>query len=344
MIPSKYQFVTLLFLCCLKFSIQGDSLLGVNLSIDPVLSLFGNSPKPTTTTTTTTTTTEKATGVATRVDVVPQRPICGRRQVVHTGLITAGQPTKPGDWPWHVAIYRRRSSSSEQKYICGGSLLTSSRVLTACHCVVENGASIVPERLFVFLGKYNLAGGDMGSQEKGVFEIVIHPEFSHTTLKNDIAILKLSSRAKFTEYVQPICLWNRNEKKKDDIFNRSGTVVGWGFTTADTLSEQILKATMPVIDDLDCLASNPDFYSNFLSKTTYCAGFANGTSACNGDSGGGMYFSGRQPFNSNTWYLRGIVSLSVSRSDKNVCDPNQYTIFTDAAQYLDFIDSNLNVE
>lgn len=40
--------------------------------------------------------------------------------------------------------------------------------------------------------------------------------------------------------------------------------------------------------------------------------------------------------------LRGIVSLTVSRSDKNVCDPMQYVIFTDAAKYLDWINEQIS--
>lgn len=61
-----------------------------------------------------------------------------------------------------------------------------------------------------------------------------------------------------------------------------------------------------------------------------------GTSVCNGDSGGGMYF-----VENDIYSLRGIVSLTVSRSDKNVCDPQQYVIFTDAAKYLNWIQDNV---
>lgn len=57
---------------------------------------------------------------------------------------------------------------------------------------------------------------------------------------------------------------------------------------------------------------------------------------CNGDSGGGMYFN-----EDGLYRLRGIVSLTVSRSDKNVCDPTQYVIFTDAARFLDWINEQI---
>lgn len=61
-----------------------------------------------------------------------------------------------------------------------------------------------------------------------------------------------------------------------------------------------------------------------------------GTSVCNGDSGGGMYFE-----NDGIYSLRGIVSLTVARSaEANICNPQEYVLFTDAARYLDWIRIN----
>ncbi len=39
--------------------------------------------------------------------------------------------------------------------------------------------------------------------------------------------------------------------------------------------------------------------------------------------------------------IRGIVSLTVARQDKNVCDTKEYVIFTDVAQYLTWIDETI---
>lgn len=64
--------------------------------------------------------------------------------------------------------------------------------------------------------------------------------------------------------------------------------------------------------------------------------FVAGTSPCNGDSGGGLVFKR----NKDTWYLRGIVSLSVAKGGLNFCDTNYYVIFTDVARYTDFIRQN----
>ncbi|KFB41229.1 AGAP008193-PA-like protein [Anopheles sinensis] len=66
----------------------------------------------------------------------------------------------------------------------------------------------------------------------------------------------------------------------------------------------------------------------------YCAGGKNNVSACNGDSGGGMFFN-----INGTWILRGIVSFSPSRPNVNVslCDSSKPTVFTDVSKYYNWI-------
>lgn len=39
--------------------------------------------------------------------------------------------------------------------------------------------------------------------------------------------------------------------------------------------------------------------------------------------------------------IRGIVSLSLSRTDKKACNSKEYVIFTDVAQYLSWIEETL---
>lgn len=62
-----------------------------------------------------------------------------------------------------------------------------------------------------------------------------------------------------------------------------------------------------------------------------------GTGACMGDSGGGMYFE-----ENKSYTLRGIVSQTRALSSTDVaCDPEHYVVFTDVAQYLDWIQKNM---
>lgn len=54
-----------------------------------------------------------------------------------------------------------------------------------------------------------------------------------------------------------------------------------------------------------------------------------------------MYFEKTDEDGQKRWYLRGIISLSVSRRDVKLCDPNKYTLFTDSVRYFDFIDKEM---
>lgn len=160
----------------------------------------------------------------------------------------------------------------------------------------------------------------------------VHPQFKIETLENDIAILKLSNTITFNTYIQPICLWDNEMKSIADLENKKGSVMGWGYTEEDDVSDVLKEATMPVISLPQCLQSNRDFFGAFLTDSNFCAGYQNGTSVCNGDSGGAMVFQ-----EGTVWYIRGIVSLAMKREKNDLCNNYQYVIFTDVARYLDWI-------
>ncbi|XP_071443113.1 serine protease gd-like isoform X2 [Hetaerina americana] len=275
------------------------------------------------------------------VDGVP----CGRIAPRPTLLISHGKPTERGDWPWHAAIYK--SEKNDLIYICGGSIIRKRMILTAAHCVTEVVGritkSVATDSLVVFLGKYYLKGWEEGIQTKEVEEIHVNSEYSATNYNADIAILVLSTPMDFTDYVRPVCLWNGNRPHLSEIEGLDGVVVGWGYDEASKTTERLMMANMPVVPTQECLWSNPEFFSRYASDRTFCAGYRNGTTACNGDSGGGMFFPKKEPGKGNklvsplTWTLRGIVSLSVSLDNRPICDPKYHVVFTDAAKFYHWI-------
>ncbi|XP_052749492.1 chymotrypsin-like elastase family member 2A isoform X2 [Galleria mellonella] len=271
---------------------------------------------------------------------------CGRRKVVHTELIVNGQPTKHGDWPWHGAIYRLDSSSL--RYICGGTLVSKTYVLTAAHCTTINGVAVLPEILSIIFGKYNLIGGDTDTQERKIHEIIVHAEFNHRKLHNDISLLKLKSEVTFNDFVQPACLWHLNAYKNLPFSTVYGAVVGWGFDHTDKLSPELRQTIIPMVSDSKCIKSNPDFFGKILNNQKFCAGYRNGTSACNGDSGGGFVIfvpdiQGDYSANATgSWFVRGIVSLAIARRDAAICDNTEYTLFTDIAKYGEWIENHMS--
>uniref|UniRef100_A0A182U6R7 Peptidase S1 domain-containing protein n=1 Tax=Anopheles melas TaxID=34690 RepID=A0A182U6R7_9DIPT len=116
------------------------------------------------------------------------------------------------------------------------------------------------------------------------------------------------------------------------IVGKNGMIVGFGLSERDVVSEQLKQATIGVVDPYTCIASDRTVYGTHLTLDMFCGKGQNGVSACNGDSGGGMFFevSGR-------WFVRGLVSFTPARGSSGLCDPLKYTVYTDVAQYVEWI-------
>lgn len=60
-----------------------------------------------------------------------------------------------------------------------------------------------------------------------------------------------------------------------------------------------------------------------------------GHSVCNGDSGGGLFFT-----DGLISHLRGIVSIGAKKLNEFVCDTDHRAVFTDVSYFLNWIDNN----
>ncbi|XP_023717855.1 serine protease gd isoform X2 [Cryptotermes secundus] len=262
---------------------------------------------------------------------------CGTLIIRSNPLITHGEDTFHGQWPWHAALYLY--VNRDIRYMCGGSFVGTRSVITAAHCVTKKEKPIRPGDFIVYLGRYNLRNlNEEGSQNKDVILIHVHPSYNGTSTTGDIALLILSSTVQVTAIVRPVCLWGQDDSNLADIVNKEGLVVGWGLNENDEPTEILMMVSMPVVSQQTCIWSDPNYYSQFTSNKTFCAGFRNGSSVCNGDSGGGMVFPKYQSNGTQIWMLRGIVSHSRLRYGyANICDTRSYIVFTDVAQYLNWI-------
>lgn len=186
-----------------------------------------------------------------------------------------------------------------------------------------------------------------------VAKIWLHPNFNATDLASDMAIITLSNHADLNNYVRPVCLWNTSATELSEVIGKNGTVVGWGTTENGTTSNVLQQASMPVVDSMECLASNIGYYGAYLSKTSFCAGLRNGWSDSNTKLIGIFLFlilfvgtSACQGEENGLHYIRGVISQTESKENKTtqqlLCNSRQYLILTDVAQYLPWIDSVLN--
>ncbi|XP_066251877.1 phenoloxidase-activating factor 1-like isoform X2 [Euwallacea similis] len=278
------------------------------------------------------------------VTTPPHTIQCGTVAQRATPLITNAQETSPGQWPWHAALYI--NNEAELKYSCGSTLISEQHVVTAAHCVTKPRTNriVSKNKLVLYFGKYNLVRFGSEVQDRQIDSITVHPDYNATILFNDLAVLKIDSPVEINNFVRPCCLWQDQDSNLENLVGRKGTVVGWGYNEQGQLSQNLMKAEMPIISTSNCLFSNRDFFSIFLSDKNFCAGFKNGTSVCNGDSGGGMVVPVRGTRGENSiWQLRGVVSIGVARQTQAICDTKQYSIFTDVAKYVPWIKQTIGI-
>ncbi|XP_062708618.1 chymotrypsinogen B-like isoform X2 [Aedes albopictus] len=229
---------------------------------------------------------------------------CGRRPLTHLPLILGGENSVPGEWPWHAAIFLLKHEKSTQTYRCGGTLISSSFVLTAAHCTFISAIPLPPNLLSMKLGVTNLNIGGAEQKGYGVKLVVRHSKYNPWNHHYDVALLKTFNKVKFSDFIQPVCLPSKNRP-----FER-GTVVGWGIGETNQMETILQKADLNFVEFSTCLKSDPVLFSVLLAAdhSNYCAGNRNATNACYGDSGGGMFTN-----KDGTWYITGITSAGICR-------------------------------
>ncbi|KAL7011008.1 hypothetical protein ACKWTF_014045 [Chironomus riparius] len=263
-------------------------------------------------------------------------PKCGKRK---TGLQTTirGNAISKGDYPWNVAIMEikisNKSSQNEIKYICGGTVVSKTTVVTAAHCFIGKHQShqLRAANILVYIGVHNLSHiGEIGRLTIAIRKIIIHPGWNPNSgsFHADIAILELDEILTFTNYIQPICLMHPGSDMERIT---EGIVAGFGKSEFNDVESVARVINMPIVSYNECKAS-PD-HKSLLSDQMFCAGHANGTGVCVGDSGSGLHVVYK-----NTYYLRGIVSASL-KGELYGCNVNAYAVFTDAMKHIAFIET-----
>ncbi|KAJ4990925.1 trypsin A chain (extracellular trypsin protease) [Stagonosporopsis vannaccii] len=205
-----------------------------------------------------------------------------------TNRIIGGVTAQKGDFPFTVSLQLMRGA----RHFCAGSLLDSTTVLTAAHCLHLSTSDWKASDM-------NVRARSLSSKSGGtlarVSSVVAHPNYTGGTLANDIGIVKLHSPLAAED---GIAFASMASSGSDPDAGTMTTVAGWGDTYPGDRngSRQLREVDVPVVSRETCATifrdleyDSGDLYPN-VTEDMICAGyiddFDNGKDSCQGDSGG----------------------------------------------------------
>ncbi|XP_072395727.1 phenoloxidase-activating factor 1-like [Diabrotica undecimpunctata] len=282
----------------------------------------------------------------TRSRAIPNRTTCGLQESDNTGKIVTkifgGTEADLKEFPWMVRLgYINKVKKIE--WNCGGSLISSSFVLTAAHCVTKETQASVGRLTFVKLGEHNLTSEIDCDQDGicnqkpiiiGISRIMQHQNYNSKVQSNDIALLKLSKNVSYTDSIRPICLPEPNE---ESLRSKESLIAsGWGNTETGGRSQVKLKVDLPFRTKDECTkAFNKTKVK--LNENQICAGGEDGKDSCQGDSGGPLMKKSNA--DSPHWYQEGITSFGLS-----ACGIEGFPgIYTKVSSFLPWIHQHVTV-
>ncbi|KAM6174126.1 chymotrypsin-like elastase family member 2A [Erethizon dorsatum] len=234
--------------------------------------------------------------------------------------VVGGEEATPNSWPWQASL--QYVNFRQWLHDCGGSLVTTSWVLTAAHCLRSS------RTYRVVLGRHSLSTDESGSVAIAVSKYVVHPKWNNDAANGyDIALVKLAEPVTLSNKVQLACLPPASSILPN---NYPCYVTGWGRLQTDGPSPDVLQqGLLLVVDYATC--SSPSWWGSSVKTRMVCAGGDGVTSSCSGDSGGPLNCQA----DDGKWQVHGIVSFGSGLGCNYYCKPS---VFTRVSDFIDWID------
>ncbi|XP_039314707.1 uncharacterized protein LOC105194836 [Solenopsis invicta] len=272
-------------------------------------------------------------------------PVCGTIPPDIVPLIMGGNRPNITEFPWHASLYR--NVNEQKQFFCGATIIQENLLITAAHCVYDESTRklIQAKSIYVLTGNifrdYDHPAHDQRIVKKNQVKRIYIIRNYLGLIGNyiwDIAILELTRPFVLSTWLVPVCIDTLNSNNRNVLeVDSYGKVAGFGRTTHGGSSAVLQALTVPMIPLSQCRFTSQQFETEqLITVDKFCAGYTNGSSVCDGDSGGGLVFK-----TNSLWYLGGIVSVSLGtfrESDGSIRCGNSYSLFTKVSSHISWIE------
>ncbi|KAJ9067699.1 hypothetical protein DSO57_1036524 [Entomophthora muscae] len=233
--------------------------------------------------------------------------------------VIRGYEATPFKYPFMVSVQYNGAHN------CGGTLYRQDTVISAAHCRQEH-----LKKLSVLVHRHNLTKTDEeeGGSRFNVTDFISHPLYDSYTVKNDIAILKLSS----ADNSRTAILLDRDGRSED--IETMTTTIGWGLNEDDKFPAILMETRLPILRNEYCQIQYAKLGYDVDPALVICAGFPEGyTDTCQSDSGGPIFIK-----KNKAYILLGVVSWGKGCAEKGF--PGYYTRISN---YISWIEDTTQV-
>ncbi|CAF3237003.1 unnamed protein product, partial [Rotaria sp. Silwood2] len=189
---------------------------------------------------------------------------CSRNSAI-VSRIVGGESASSATWGSAVSI------SIAGRYLCGGSIISISWVITAAHCAED----FIASQFIIYAGSNTRFSG---TQTRTVSNVIVHSQYNSITYENDIALLHLSSPLTMSDpYVSLICLPSISQAiLSAGEWPSAGTnvvAVGWGtLWEGGSVSSTLQQVTLQTVD-YRASTCNETMHNRYVQL---CAGVSGG--------------------------------------------------------------------